>query len=53
MKAKASVCISDAKTLIDSLKIAKKRINVMIDKGMDNKSNVLTKTNCIKLIREF
>ena len=41
MKAKASVCISDSKTLIDSLKIAKKRINVMIDKGMDNKSNVL------------
>ena len=43
MKAKASVCISDAKTLVDSLKVAKKRINVMIDKGMDNKSNVLKK----------
>ena len=43
MKAKASVCISDSETLIDSLKIAKKRINVMIDKGMDNKSNVLKK----------
>ena len=41
MKAKASVCISDSKTLINSLKIAKKRINVMIDKGMDNKSNIL------------
>ena len=41
MKAKASVCISDNKTLINSLKIAKKRINVMINKGMDNKSNVL------------
>ena len=41
MKAKASVCISDSKTLINSLEIAKKRINVMIDKGMDNKSNIL------------
>tara|TARA_B100001248_G_scaffold261377_1_gene252362 strand:- start:3213 stop:5990 length:2778 start_codon:yes stop_codon:yes gene_type:complete len=41
MKAKASVCISDNRTLINSLEIAKKRINVMINKGMDNKSNVL------------
>ncbi len=43
MKAKASVCISDNKTLIRSLKVAKKRINVMISKGMDNKSGVLKK----------
>ena len=41
MKAKASVCISDSKTLVDSLKIARKRIKAMIEKGMDNKSNVL------------
>ena len=43
MKAKASVCISDDKTLIDSLEIAKKELNGMIDKGMDNKFNVLKK----------
>ena len=36
MKAKASICISDSKTLIDSLKISKDRIKVMIDNGMDN-----------------
>ena len=41
MKAKASICISDSDTLIDSLEIAKKRIQVMIDKGMDNVSCVL------------
>ena len=43
MKAKASICISDNKTLIKSLEIAKGRIQIMIDKGMDNKKNVLQK----------
>ena len=41
MKAKASVCISEDDTLIKSLEIAKQRINVMIEKGMDNSNNVL------------
>lgn len=36
MKAKASVCISDDETLIGSLELAKHRIRIMIDKGMDN-----------------
>ena len=36
MKAKASICISDDATLIESLEIAKSRIQVMIDKGMEN-----------------
>ena len=41
MKAKASICISEPETLIESLEIAKSRIQVMIDKGMDNESKVL------------
>ena len=41
MKAKASICISQDDTLIESLEIAKARIQVMIDKGMDNKIKVL------------
>ena len=41
MKAKASVCISQDSTLIESLKIAKSRIQTMIDKGMDNHNKVL------------
>ncbi|MDG2343631.1 MAG: bifunctional aconitate hydratase 2/2-methylisocitrate dehydratase [Flavobacteriales bacterium] len=41
MKAKASVCISENKTLISSLEIAKGRIQIMIDKGMDNEKEVL------------
>ncbi|NQX97170.1 MAG: bifunctional aconitate hydratase 2/2-methylisocitrate dehydratase, partial [Flavobacteriales bacterium] len=41
MKAKASICISEDETLIDSLEIAKGRIQIMIDKGMDNKPQVL------------
>ena len=41
MKAKAAICISDNKTLIKSLEIAKSRIEIMIDKGMDNSSYVL------------
>jgi len=41
MKAKASICISESETLIESLNIAKSRIQVMIDKGMDNDKQVL------------
>tara|TARA_B100001287_G_scaffold151268_1_gene127289 strand:+ start:2924 stop:5701 length:2778 start_codon:yes stop_codon:yes gene_type:complete len=41
MKAKASICISESKTLIESLKIAKDRIKIMIEKGMDNDKAVL------------
>ena len=41
MKAKASICISEDATLIESLEIAKGRIQIMIDKGMDNKTQVL------------
>ncbi len=41
MKAKASICISQPDTLIESLEIAKSRIQIMIDKGMDNKPQVL------------
>ncbi|MGE8293015.1 MAG: bifunctional aconitate hydratase 2/2-methylisocitrate dehydratase, partial [Sphingobacterium sp.] len=41
MKAKASICISQDDTLIESLEIAKNRIQIMIDKGMENKNNVL------------
>ena len=41
MKAKASICISNDETLIGSLEIAKARIQVMIDKGMDNAAHML------------
>ncbi|WP_425390864.1 bifunctional aconitate hydratase 2/2-methylisocitrate dehydratase [Ekhidna sp.] len=41
MKAKASICISEDETLIESLEIAKGRIQIMIDKGMDNEQQVL------------
>jgi aconitate hydratase 2 / 2-methylisocitrate dehydratase len=41
MKAKASICISEDDTLIESLEIAKGRIQIMIDKGMDNEKQVL------------
>ena len=41
MKAKASICISQDDTLIESLVIAKKRIQTMVDKGMDNEKQVL------------
>ena len=41
MKAKASICISQDDTLIESLNIAKGRIQIMIDKGMDNELQVL------------
>ncbi|EHO13638.1 bifunctional aconitate hydratase 2/2-methylisocitrate dehydratase [Myroides odoratimimus] len=41
MKAKASICISQDDTLIESLEIAKSRIQIMIEKGMDNSNKVL------------
>lgn len=41
MKAKASICISEDETLIESLEMAKGRIQIMIDKGMDNEPQVL------------
>ena len=41
MKAKASICISEDETLIQSLEIAKSRINIMIEKGMDNDAQML------------
>ncbi|MFY0592307.1 bifunctional aconitate hydratase 2/2-methylisocitrate dehydratase [Roseivirga sp.] len=41
MKAKASICISEDDTLIESLEIAKSRIQIMIEKGMDNANQVL------------
>lgn len=41
MKAKASICISQDDTLVESLEIAKGRIQIMIDKGMDNHNQVL------------
>ena len=41
MKAKAAVCISQDQTLIESLKLSINRIQIMIDKGMDNVSGVL------------
>ena len=41
MKAKAAVCISNDDTLIESLELAKSRIQIMIDKGMDNEVQTL------------
>jgi len=41
MKAKASICISESETLVESLEIAKSRIQIMIDKGMDNERRLL------------
>ncbi len=41
MKAKASVCISDDDTLIGSLELAKSRIQIMIDKGMEHDNGML------------
>ncbi len=41
MKAKAAVCISNDDTLIESLELAKSRIQIMIDKGMDNEAGTL------------
>lgn len=41
MKAKASICISEDETLIESLEIAKSRMQIMIDKGMDNAAQTI------------
>ena len=41
MKAKASICISEDTTIIKSLEIARDRIQVMVDKGMENKDKML------------
>ena len=41
MKAKASICISEDDTLVESLEIAKARIQVMIDQGMENDNRML------------
>lgn len=41
MKAKASICISEDDTLVKSLEISKHRIQIMIDKGMDNENQTL------------
>ena len=41
MKAKASICISNDETLIGSLELAKSRIKIMIEKGMDNAAGTL------------
>ena len=41
MKAKASICISEDETLINSLEIAKSRIKIMIEKGMENENKML------------
>ncbi|PHR97368.1 MAG: bifunctional aconitate hydratase 2/2-methylisocitrate dehydratase, partial [Oceanobacter sp.] len=41
MKAKASICISTDETLIQSLELAKSRIQIMINKGMENEAGML------------
>ncbi|QHQ34401.1 bifunctional aconitate hydratase 2/2-methylisocitrate dehydratase [Algicella marina] len=43
MKAKASICISEDQTLIESLEIAKARIAIMIEKGMEHENGMLRK----------
>ncbi len=43
MKAKASICISEDDTLIESLEIAKSRIKIMMDKGMEHENGMLQK----------
>ncbi|WP_299747694.1 bifunctional aconitate hydratase 2/2-methylisocitrate dehydratase [uncultured Tateyamaria sp.] len=43
MKAKASICISNDETLIESLQIAKSRIQIMIEKGMEHENGMLAK----------
>ena len=43
MKAKAAICISEDETLIKSLELAKSRIQIMIDKGMEQESGMLAK----------
>jgi len=41
MKAKASICISNDETLVKSIELAKSRIQIMIDKGMENEAGTL------------
>jgi aconitate hydratase 2/2-methylisocitrate dehydratase len=41
MKAKASICISNDETLIKSIELAKTRIQIMINKGMENEAQTL------------
>jgi len=41
MKAKASICISNDETLIKSIELAKSRIQIMINKGMENQAGTL------------
>ena len=41
MKAKASICISTDDTLVQSLELSKARIQIMINKGMDNATSML------------
>ena len=41
MKAKASICISNDETLVASLEIAKSRIKIMIEKGMEHENGML------------
>lgn len=41
MKAKAAICISENDTLIESLELAKSRIEIMIKKGMENEAKTL------------
>lgn len=43
MKAKASVCISNDETLIGSLELAKSRIQIMMDKGMEHDNGTLAR----------
>ncbi|WP_127115744.1 bifunctional aconitate hydratase 2/2-methylisocitrate dehydratase [Shimia sediminis] len=43
MKAKASICISNDDTLVGSLELAKSRIQIMIDKGMEHENGMLQK----------
>ncbi len=43
MKAKASVCISNDETLIGSLELAKSRIQLMIDAGMEHENGTLAR----------
>ena len=41
MKAKASICISEDTILVESLEIAKARIQIMLDQGMENEDQML------------
>ena len=43
MKAKAAICISEDETMIQSLELAKSRIQIMIDKGMEQRSGMLAR----------